>query len=83
MIMKYFINHNTGAGNEYISGTLQEAKEAADAGIRYTQKDVVIENDGEEVARRVWTGGLEDIELFSNPIQFGDFGYYADWSDEE
>ena len=28
--MEYYINYNTGAGNEYFNGTLAEAKAAAD-----------------------------------------------------
>ena len=76
---KYYIDYGTGAGNEWVTGTLEEAKQAAVEGVSYTQTDVVILEDGEEVARLVWCGcprdpDDDDIEVV---VDFGGFGFYA------
>lgn len=79
--MKYYINYNTGAGNEW-ADTLDEAKEIADNGAAYTQKDIVIEDeDGNEITRRPWWGVQYDEDEGDeiNPICFGNFGYFGDW----
>ena len=34
--MKYYIDYGTGAGNEYVEGTLDEAKKVAEDGLSYT-----------------------------------------------
>lgn len=31
--MRYYINYGTGAGNEFVNGTLDEAKKAAEEGL--------------------------------------------------
>ncbi len=76
-----FVNYHTGAGNFEVDGNdLDSAKAQADAGAAYTQSPISIEDDeGYPLAIRAWCGTLEGIEDAVNPIQFGDFGYYADW----
>jgi hypothetical protein len=76
----YVINYHTGAGNKEVNGDLQAAMAEADAGATYTQQPITIEDeDGTEIARRPWYGVTTGIEDCENPIQFGTFGFYADW----
>jgi len=76
----YTINYHTGAGNREFSGDLQDAMTEADSGAAYTQQPITIDDEvGDEVARRLWYGVLTGIKDCKNPIQFCDFGYYADW----
>lgn len=79
--MKYFINYGTGAGNEYVEGTLDEAKKVAEDGLSYTQTDVKVQTeDGDDVAILKWYGvqpGEDDIIT----AQFGDYGFYSEWVD--
>lgn len=79
--MRYYINYGTGAGNEYIDGTLDEAKKAAEDGLAYTQADVKIQTeDGEDVAVLNWYGvKAEDDDVVT--AQFGDYGFYGEWID--
>ena len=84
-VERYYINYHTGAGDKLISGTLDDAKQAADSGACYTQRDITIEDeDGNEICRRRWWGVAydEDEGVEESPITFGAFGYYGDWSDE-
>jgi hypothetical protein len=75
---KYYIYYGTGAGNEWVTGTLEEAKQAAVEGVHYTQTDVVILEDGEEeVARLVWYGYPREVDDIEVVIDFGGFGFYA------
>ena len=77
---KYHIHYNTGAGDFTVSGTLEQAMQQADAGAAYTQQDITIsDNHGNIIARRPWYGTLTGIDDQSDPIQFGDFGFFADW----
>jgi len=79
----YKINYHTGAGDTEFTGDILLAMATADSGAVYTQQPITIEDeDGNEVARRQWYGVLTGIEDCQNPIQFGDFGYYADWIEE-
>lgn len=79
--MKYYINYHTGAGNETVDGTLEEAKRVADEDAAYTQQNIeIFDEDGDSVAIRRWVGvdynnGYES----ENPIIFGSFGFYDDW----
>jgi hypothetical protein len=76
----YTINYHTGAGNLEIDSDLQDAMSVADEGATYTQQPITIEDeDGNEVARREWYGVTTGIEDQQNPIQFGTYGFYADW----
>ena len=80
--MKYFINYHTGAGNQTITGTLEDAQKIADEGAAYTGADITIEDeDGNTVMIRCWWGVKFDPETddSADPICFGDYGYYGDW----
>lgn len=86
----YLIRYNTGAGDFKITGMLWEAKKAADEGAAYTQEDIciyeIVDGDEKIVCRRAWWGYEYDEdnedEWCENPICFGSFGHYGDWSDE-
>lgn len=55
--MRYYVNFGTGAGDEQVDGTLEDAKKAAENGLAYTQTDVRIQTeDGEDVAVLKWYG---------------------------
>lgn len=77
----YYINYNTGAGNDY-ADTLEEAMQIADANACYTQQNITIEDiDGNAVAIRRWWGVEYDPETdyCEDPIDYGSWGYYGDW----
>ena len=78
----YYIDYNTGAGNEWAE-TLEDAKALADDGAAYTQESIVIKDeDGKEITRRDWygTGYDPDVDYCEDPICFGSFGFFADWT---
>lgn len=79
----YRVDYQTGAGN-FVSakGNLDDVKDDADEGARYTQQSIVIYNDadGEEITRRPWSSVLDGWEDCDNPIRYGEFGYYGDWT---
>lgn len=82
---KYYIDYNTGTGNEWVEGTLDEAKKTADEGAAYTGCGITItDEDGNNVAGRKWWGVEYDSDEHedSDPIQFGQAGFYGDWQDE-
>ena len=79
----YYINYCTGAGNER-ADTLEEAKRIADNGAAYTQQPIIIEDeDGREITRRPWWNVAYNGHALpeTNPICYGDYGYYGDWTD--
>ena len=77
---KYFVDFGTGAGNFY-ADTIEEAQERADKEAEYTQESIVIYCGDKEVSRRQWYGTEYDEEVpEENPITFGSFGFYADWT---
>ncbi len=79
--MGYYINYGTGAGNEFVDGTLEEAKKAAEEGLAYTQEDVKIQTeDGEDVAVLKWYG-VQPEEDDIVTARFGDEGFYGEWVD--
>lgn len=79
--MKYYIDYGTGAGNEYVEGTLDEAKKVAEVGLSYTQTDVKVQTeDGEDVAILKWYG-VQPSEDDIVTAQFGDYGFYSEWVD--
>ena len=84
--MKYFINYGTGAGDEYVEGTLAEAKKAADEGAAYTQENIkILEGDNVAAVRR-WYGTEFDPDDYENGeaadvIRFGSFGHFGEWQD--
>lgn len=73
---RFYIDYGTGAGNEWVTGTLEEAKQTAAEGVTYTQTDAVILEDGEEVARLVWCGCPPDDDI-DVVVRYGDFGFYT------
>ncbi len=78
---KYYINYRTGAGDEYIEGTLDEAKKVAEDRLSYTQQDVKIQTeDGEDVAVLRWYG-VAPAEDDVVTAMFGDYGFYGEWLD--
>lgn len=84
---KYIINYHTGAGNQEVEvKDLDEAKEIAEEGIRYTQMNVSIETpEGEEVTVARWSGvrpDEEDEEAGIVLVEIGGEGFYLRWSDE-
>lgn len=79
--MRYHINYGTGVGNEYVDGTLEDAKKAAEQGLAYTQTDVKIQTeDGEDVAVLKWYG-VQPEEDDVVTARFGDSGFYGEWTD--
>lgn len=84
---RYYIDYNTGAGNEWVEGTLDHAKRVADKGASYTQQHITIYTFDEvnltrvPVTGRSWHWQSSGMGRMHNPISFGDFGYYGDWED--
>ena len=78
---KYFIDYQTGAGNQSIKGTLEEAIETAIKGARYTQTSITITDDNDnQVATLRWYGvspDVDEVEEEDIAVRFGDFGYYT------
>ena len=81
--MKYYINYHTGAGNEWVEAdSIYDVQAIADDGAAYTQEDITIEDEDDNVlARRRWCGAAYDPEEAweENPICFGEYGYFGDW----
>lgn len=77
--MTYLVNFGTGAGNETVNGTIENAKRVAEDGLAYTQTDVKIQTqDGEDVAVLPWYGvAPEDDDVVT--ARFGDYGFYGEW----
>jgi hypothetical protein len=76
---KYFIDYQTGAGNQSIKGTLEEAIERAIKGARYTQESILIfeaNNLEQPVAVLRWYGVKATIND-DVTVDFGDYGYYS------
>lgn len=77
----YTINYNTGITAR--ANTIEEAKRIADAEAAYTQEPITIEDEsGDEIARRHWWGVEydENVAPCEDPICFGNYGYYDDWT---
>lgn len=75
---KYYVNYNTGAGNFEVEGTLEEAIEEANVNLAYTQENVSIEQDGEQIAFLPWWGVTpEEDDIVTE--RFGNFGFYGEW----
>lgn len=80
--MMYYINYHTGAGNFEFEGTFEDAKKEADKSIAYTQQDITIEMNGEEISRRNWYGvAATEEDKKENIIEYGAFGFYSEWID--
>ncbi len=82
---KYDIKYGTGAGDFEVTGTLEEAKAAADDGASYTQQNIKICEGASLVAHRPWFGIAFDPDVTEytedEVIQFGSFGHYGAWMD--
>lgn len=70
----YYIDYGTGAGNEYVDGTLDDAKKVAEDGIAYTQTDVKIRTEHGEDSFNDYVITAAEIgkiakSLFSLPIE--------------
>ena len=74
---RYYIDYGTGAGNEWVTGTLEDAKQTAAKNVAYTQTDVVILEGGKEVARLVWCDFPRDDDDIEVVVDFGGFGFYT------
>ena len=83
LVSTYKICHGTGAGDEIVEVTsLDQAKKIADEAARFTGASItILDKDGDEVCTRKWYGLPFDSEIdpSENIIDFGGFGYYADW----
>ena len=87
MTEKFYIDYNTGAGNEWVSGTLEEAMQRADDGVAYTQQNVCILNEaGDKVAERCWIPVEMNPDTYEGDIDqtisYGSFGFYDNWDTE-
>lgn len=84
---EFFINHNTCAGNEIVEASdLREVKQLAQEGMRFTQRNVNIEDlQGNIITQSQWENTAateEDQEAGTVLEQFGTEGFYIIWSDE-
>jgi hypothetical protein len=74
-----------GITNQLNAKNIEDAKIEADESVSYCQSsiDLVETNDegNESTITRKWWGVAFDssVDESENPIQFGSFGYYADW----
>jgi hypothetical protein len=78
------INYNTGTGDIQLDDNIDidDAKVIADKGICYTQQDVTItDDDNNLITRRKWIGCTDGMGDECDPIGFGNLGYYTDWQD--
>lgn len=83
---KYFINYHTGAGNQTVNVyDLDEAKEMAQEGIRYTQENVTIEDESENViAITRWYGIRPESWEHEEGLVLEEIGggYYSMWEEQ-
>lgn len=76
---KFIINYHTGVTEEVEVSSLDQAQEAAQEGMTYTQEKVTIESaEGEVLATSYWYSVQpgEDDEVVAS---IGEFGFYGDW----
>ena len=63
---------------------INAACDFADSSASYTQKNIIITSEENEVVYfRQWAGCLDGIGDQDDPIQIGNFGYYADWQNND
>ncbi len=78
-VTAFYVNYGTGAGDEYIQGSLDDAKKLAEEGLAYTQQSVRIKNEsGKDVAVLPWYD-TEPEEYDVVTARFGDSGFYGEW----
>lgn len=77
----YKVDYQTGSGN-FEAASLGEAMDLADQGASFTQESILIRNKNHDVvAFRNWVGCTDSERLLQkDPIEFGCYGYYADWT---
>ena len=78
---RYFLK--VGCILDEFAGTLDEAMAAADSMAAYTKTDMFIyadKNKEQIAARRTWYGvAADDEDKSEDIIDFGKFGFYAEW----
>ena len=87
---KYYIDLDTGAGNEWFDGSLEDAKERASEAATYARCGVAIEDEnGNIVAERDFRPVPFDgdyscykIGKDADIVDFGVFGHLDAWYDE-
>lgn len=80
--MEFTIDYQNGIREKEECADLEHAKNIADKRAGYTQQNIHIENEyGDIVARRTWYGCTTGIEEQTDPIKYGDFGFYGDWTE--
>lgn len=91
---KWYVNFGTGEGDEYIEGELDTALAFADNSAAYTSADIKVYSVDDEgkisetpACMRWWVGIKFDPDLYEDGeyadiIDFGEFGYYDEWSDD-
>lgn len=80
---KYTINYNNGFLQE-IFGTLEEAKEAAQQGFSYTQTNVSIhDEDNQMIAQSTWYGVVPTELDYENDdvLEIIADGFYSSWKE--
>lgn len=81
--MKYYICANILMDDIEVEGTLDEAMSRADELASYTQENITIYKDNYRktvVAFRAWCPLEEPEEDETDIIDYGTFGYYAEWN---
>ncbi len=85
--MMYFVDFGNGNYERISAATLSDVKEVVNDMIGYNQSDVIIYDDDSmrEICRREWWGVKYNSNEYPpeiDPICYGDFGYYGDWTTE-
>lgn len=84
----YLVDYCNGFKQEIEAESFEEVLHDVDDHAQFTQSNIrVLElNPAYEypvfIAERLWIGVTDEIEQQVNPINFGELGYYADWSYE-
>lgn len=78
--MEYLYTVNFHDGTTTTFDNIADAVIYADVNARYSQLNITIYQGDEIVAQRIWYGCLDDIADCKYPIQFGDKGFYDDWT---
>ena len=80
----YYINYHTGVEDD-TAETIEQAMQIADDAACYTQQKITIEDEnGNAVMTRYWCGVEYDPDEHDceDPICFGSYGFYRDWTEE-
>lgn len=71
-------DNRIGGGEYIVFNSLDDAQDYADERACYCQRDINIYSKKHTYIRR-WWGTIGGVEECTNPIQFGNFGFYGDW----